>query len=351
MTDDLARWQQFVGRLDELGARDHPAAVPHHRRRPHRGAPSSRAADRLLVGLVDRPPGPASTGVPAAERPRPAVGRAERRQRLPPRPRRPLAPLPHRRPDALVRRLHPRHPPQLHAHGGVDGTIAELSAHDLGLGSRRRLRDPPRRRRRRTEPRAIPRRRPVGVDTRVLLRLAAAGAGHLHHRVPRRRRPVRPVLRRRPRLRARRGGHPPAPVTHVLEPVHARRVRAADGTTSSAAVTTSSAASRRRSTRSASSTSRPTRRSSSSATSRRAATGASTSTTSRGGRRWSTRRVSPVAITRRPASPTTAASASWSRTRTRAYRTGSTPRAAGRRSSRSGGSGRRVIRRRRRPRS
>ena len=199
-------------RLDELGRRDHRAAVPGHRRRPRRRAPAPRAADRLLAGVVARPPGPARAGVPAPERPRPAVGRAERRQRLPPRARRTLAAVPHRREDALVRRLHPRHPPQLHAHGGLGHDRRAQRARPRP-GSGRRLRDPPRRRGRRAEPRAAPRGRAVGVDPRVLLRLAAARAGDVHHRVPRRRRSARRVhvattsrsgsTRRRPTCTAR----------------------------------------------------------------------------------------------------------------------------------------------------
>ena len=70
---------------------------------------------------------------------------------------------------------------------------------------RRRLRDPARRRGRRTQPRAAARGRALGVDPRVLLRLAAGGAGDVHHRVPRRRAgPSAPFDVGAARVRARR---------------------------------------------------------------------------------------------------------------------------------------------------
>ena len=118
--------------------------------------------------------------------------------------------VPHRRTHALVRGLHPRHPSQLHAHGDQrHHRRAERARARPRPG--RRLRDPARRRGRRAEPRAAPRRRAVGVDPRVLLRLAAARAGDVHHRVPRRRR-ARP---RRSRRRASRSGSTKRPRTSI----------------------------------------------------------------------------------------------------------------------------------------
>ena len=232
-----------------------------------RGAASPRAADRVLVGVVGRAPGPAGTDVPAPERPRPAVGRPERRQHLPPRPRR----TPRSR-YRIVGRMHSCDDFILairrnFMHMEGSGTIAELSAHDLGLGP--------------------------GDDFEILL----GGDGDEPNRVPlpdgalsvsireyyfdwQPREPATftiecldadgppgPFTVRRPRRSGSTKRRPTCTVRSRTGTSTCSTRAPASATTSSAAATTSSAGSTRRSTRSASSTSRPTRRSSSSATS------------------------------------------------------------------------------------
>ena len=147
------------------------------------------------------------------------VGRAERRQRLPPRPRRPVAPY------RISGRMHSCEDFILairrnFMHKEEWGTVQE-STRTISASGPATIRVPPGRRRRRTDACRCPT-APCRCRSASTTSTGSRGAGHLHHRVPRRGRPVRPALRRRARLRARRGGHPPAPVTHVLEPVHAR---------------------------------------------------------------------------------------------------------------------------------
>ena len=150
-------WHAATGRPRRARARrHHERRVPGHADDHDEGFRHVALQSALLAELVDRARRPRPPRVPAPERPRHAVGRSQRRQRVPARARPPGLHVPDPGPDALVRGLHPRHPRSF-MHMEHPATIAELSAHDLGLGAGRRLRDPARRRRRRTEPRAAAR--------------------------------------------------------------------------------------------------------------------------------------------------------------------------------------------------
>ena len=300
-------WQGSSTRLDDLGraiaAPPFPPPMPTRRRPPPR-----RAADRVLAGVVGRAPGPAGARCSSARTTSslqwggPNADNVYRHARVDP-----SLHVPDRRADALVRGLHPRRPRNfMHMEGS--GTIAELSAHRH------------RHRRRATTSRSCsaatatsptayrsPTGALVGVDPRVLLRLAAARAGDLHHRMPRRRLAAEAVHSRRVRHGLEEAAtHLQRSLTYWNQYMLDARAEQTDNEFGGG-YDVPRGLRPRRSTRSASSTSRPTRRWSSTATCPTAATGASTSTTSRGGRRWSTRHASPRSTTRRRASAPTAA--------------------------------------------
>ncbi len=117
MSTDLERWQEFVARLDELGR---TITAPPFPATPADDLEGLRHLALQAVCWMEWSLAHQDPRAPMFQRQNDlvaAVGRTERRQHLPPCAGAPLAHVPHRRADALVRELHPRHPSQLHAHG------------------------------------------------------------------------------------------------------------------------------------------------------------------------------------------------------------------------------------------
>ena len=127
---------------------------------------------------------PTTPIVPAPERPGHAVGRPQRRQRVPPCAGGPRVRVPHPRSHARVRGLRGGDPVGLPARRRAGH--ARRAHRVRGRHPRRqRLRAAARREWRRAQPHGATRRRDHVLDPRVLLRLASRRARHVHHRAHR----------------------------------------------------------------------------------------------------------------------------------------------------------------------
>ena len=186
MSDDLAQWQQFLGRLDELGRPITSPPFPRPTPTTSKGCGTSRC--RPPAGWRGRS-GTRTHASPAFQRQNdlvlqwggPNADNVYRHARVAS-----LVAVSDRR-DGCTRATTSSSPSAATScTWRARAPSPSSSAHEHRPGSGRRLRDPARRRGRRAQPRSAPRGRAVGVDPRVLLRLATARAGHVHHRVPRR---------------------------------------------------------------------------------------------------------------------------------------------------------------------